>query len=245
MTDFFPPSIPALFDRMAHRYDLLNRIFSLGRDMRWRRRMANRLATLLEGGRDLRILDIAAGTGDQTLALFSTAMDIRAVYALDPSRGMLGLARHKITHSGQDRKILLIEGDALSLPFPDGSLDAVTISFGIRNIMARRGEALREMRRVLRPGGVVLILELTVPTNPVVRPFALFHMRHIIPLIGGVLHGEQSPYHYLNQSIEEFPKPEDFLREIGEAGFVETRVSGMTMGAVQVWEGRNSSNPSK
>ena len=151
---------------------------------------------------------------------------------------MLGLISPKIARFGPERRVFLIEGDALLLPFPDGSLDAVAISFGIRNIMDRRGDALREMRRVLRPGGVILILELAVPTNQIVRPFALFHMRHIVPFIGWMLHGKREPYTYLNRSIEEFPKPEDFLRDIGEAGFGETRVSGMTFGAVRVWEGR-------
>lgn len=226
-----------MFDRLARRYDLLNRIFSLGRDLRWRRKLAERLAAL-PGVDGLRVLDLAAGTGDQVLALLGAGLDLRAVYALDRSRGMLDLARPKLARPEFHRRVFLIEGDALSLPFPDGSLDAVTISFGIRNLVERRGDVLREIRRVLRPGGAVLILELAVPSHPLIRPFALFHMRHIIPFIGGLLHGNRAPYRYLDRSIEEFPKPGEFLREMREAGFGETRVSGMTLGAARIWEGR-------
>jgi demethylmenaquinone methyltransferase/2-methoxy-6-polyprenyl-1,4-benzoquinol methylase len=223
-----------MFDRLAPRYDLLNRLFSLGRDLGWRRRLARRLALLLGDRPGLRVLDLAAGTGDQTLALLGAGLDLRVVYALDRSRGMLGLALPKLAGS----PALLIEGDALALPFPDGSLDAVTMSFGIRNLVDRRGEVLREIRRVLRPGGAVLILELAVPSHPLIRPFALFHMRHIVPLVGACLHGNRAPYRYLDRSIEEFPKPAEFLREMREAGFGETRVSGMTLGVARIWEGR-------
>lgn len=231
-----PPasSIPVMFDRLSRRYDFMNRVLSLGQDPRWRRRLAVRLRN--RGA--FRVLDLASGTGDQILALLKDRLDISAVCGLDRSRGMLSIARNKIERSGIAERTLLVEGDALSLPFPDRSMDAVTISFGIRNLAGRRMDVLREIRRVLSPGGVVLILELSVPSHPLVRPFALFYMRHVVPFLGGIITGTRAPYRYLNRSIEEFPAPEVFLREIRESGFEDATVDGMMCGVVRIWEGK-------
>lgn len=220
-----------LFARIARRYDLMNRILSLGSDMRWRRVLADRLA----GSCPLRVLDAAAGTGDQMLLLCRQTGAAR-VTGIDVSMEMLAIARQKLAAAGVRGKTSLVAGDVHCLPFDDGSFDAVTVSFGVRNF-SDRARALGEIRRVLAPGGRLLVLELTVPEHPLVRPLYRVYSRLIIPLSGRMLAGDYAAYRYLNRSIEAFPPPDAFGEMLTAAGFRDIAIRPLTLGAATIFEG--------
>ena len=193
-----------MFDRIAPVYDPMNRLMTAGLDRRWRRETA---AAVVQPGD--RVLDVCCGTGD--LALAASRAGGR-VTGLDFSAPMLERAR------GKSSEIEWIEGDALALPFADGSFDAVTIGFGLRNLPnVERG--LAELRRALRPGGRLAILEITRPRGPL-APFYRFWFDGVIPLAGKVLPGG-SAYSYLPASVRRFPAPEGLARLLDEAGFSE------------------------
>lgn len=219
------PGSGAMFDRIAARYDLLNRLMSLGADRRWRRRTVQSLD--LRAG--ARVLDVATGTGDLLLALSRAAGQVRAC-GLDPSGGMLRQARRK-----QDGVACLVGGDAQALPFPAAAFDAVTIAFGIRNV-PDRSRALLEMRRVTRPGGRIAVLELVEPRGAL-GLFARPWVHHVVPRLGAFLSGAKE-YRYLQQSIAAFPSPREFADVMTRAGLDVVTVRPMTLGAVCLWVGR-------
>lgn len=218
----------AMFDRIAQRYDLLNRVLSLGLDRSWRDR-AVRAAAL---GPSARVLDLATGTGDLAIALATQRTD-STVDALDPSRGMLDIARTKVEALGIARRVTLHEGDAQHLPFGDQTFDAVTMAFGIRNVPDRLA-ALREIRRVLRPLGRAVILELAEPTGGVLGPLARWHVHHVVPTVGALLSGAWE-YRYLQRSIAAFPPPEEFAVLLRDSGLTDVRWEMMTFGAATLY----------
>jgi demethylmenaquinone methyltransferase / 2-methoxy-6-polyprenyl-1,4-benzoquinol methylase len=222
-----------MFDRIAHRYDLLNRVLSLGIDQRWRRRTVRALALDTVAGRG-RVLDLATGTGDLALLVARSHAHI-AVDGLDPSERMLDEARTKIRDAGLADRIKLVTGDAQSLPYPDGSFDGVTIAFGIRNV-PDRALGLREMRRVTRPGGRVAVLELSEPGGGLLGRIARFHVRTVVPRIGALLSGARE-YRYLQESIAEFPSASEFAGMMGEAGLEPVRVIPLTLGVCHLYVG--------
>jgi demethylmenaquinone methyltransferase / 2-methoxy-6-polyprenyl-1,4-benzoquinol methylase len=199
-----PEGVRRMFDRIAPVYDPMNRLMTAGLDRRWRRETA---AAVVQPGD--RVLDVCCGTGDLALAASEAG---GRVTGLDFSAPMLERAR------GKSSEIDWIGGDALALPFADGSFDAVTIGFGLRNLPnVERG--LAELRRVLRPGGRLAILEITRPRGPL-APFYRFWFDGVIPLAGKVLPGG-SAYSYLPASVRRFPAPEELARLLDEAGFSE------------------------
>jgi demethylmenaquinone methyltransferase / 2-methoxy-6-polyprenyl-1,4-benzoquinol methylase len=199
-----PEGVRRMFDRIAPVYDPMNRLMTAGLDRRWRRETA---AAVVQPGD--RVLDVCCGTGDLALAASEAG---GRVTGLDFSAPMLERAR------GKSSEIEWIEGDALALPFADGSFDAVTIGFGLRNLPNVEG-GLAELRRVLRPGGRLAILEITRPRGPL-APFYRFWFDGVIPLAGKVLPGG-SAYSYLPASVRRFPAPEGLSRLLDEAGFSE------------------------
>ena len=215
---------PALFDRIATTYDTVNRILSFGIDSLWRRRVVHRLP---QGN----VLDLACGTGELALAI-ARKEGVR-VTGLDLSEGMLEVARRRT----EGQSITLIHGDAQQLPLPDGSFDATTIAFGIRNV-PDVSAALAEMHRVLRPGGRTFILEFSLPANRFIRALHCFYLRHVLPRVGGWISGDREAYRYLNTTIEAFPYGEDFLDLVREAGFSDCTVTPLTMGIATLYEGR-------
>lgn len=225
------PGSGAMFDRIAHRYDLLNRVLSLGIDQRWRRRAARALALDRIAGAS-RVLDLATGTGDLAIMVARRHPATRVV-GLDPAERMLERAEPKIGRAGVGDRVSLVPGDAQTLPFPDASFDGVTIAFGIRNV-PDRDRALREMRRVTRPGGRVAILELSEPgTGPLGR-VARFHVHTLVPRIGALLSGEPE-YRYLQRSIAAFPPAEEFAGRMREAGLDVLRVERLTFGVCHLY----------
>ncbi len=221
----------AMFDGIARRYDLLNRIISLGIDQSWRRRAVGLLA--LEG--PCRVLDVATGTGD--LAIETTRLlPSSVVVGVDPSTGMLGVGREKIASKGLEERVSLAEGEAESLPFEDETFDGVTIAFGIRNV-ADRPKGLREMARVVRPGGRVVILELSEPERGIMSSLAKLHIHGIVPAVGGLLSGSRE-YGYLQASIAAFPQPDRFAEIMRGAGLEVEEVVKLTFGVAHIFVGR-------
>jgi demethylmenaquinone methyltransferase/2-methoxy-6-polyprenyl-1,4-benzoquinol methylase len=220
-----------MFDRIAHRYDLLNHLLSFNRDKAWRRKMT----TLLPKRCDLVMLDLATGTADQLLAIFNSGQ-IAIGVGLDPAEQMLAVGRQKIEQRGLGDKLSLQTGSAEQIPFADNSFDVITMSFGIRNV-TDVNLALREMRRALKPEGRALILEFSLPKNGLVRRAFLFYFRHILPRLGGLISGDAKAYRYLNQTVETFPYGEDFSALMTKAGFGDTRLTPLTFGVATIYQG--------
>ncbi|MBL4819087.1 MAG: bifunctional demethylmenaquinone methyltransferase/2-methoxy-6-polyprenyl-1,4-benzoquinol methylase UbiE [Deltaproteobacteria bacterium] len=188
-----------IFNQIAHRYDFLNRLLSLGLDQYWRKQAIS----FLPKSPNLKVLDIATGTADLALMMAQRHDHIERVVGVDIAKDMLQIGRRKVKEAGLCDKIHLDTGDALKLEFPNESFDAVTVAFGLRN-MPNQAEAVREMRRVVKPGGRLIILEFSMPKHPIFRLIYLAYFRHILPVVGGLLSGHYQAYRYLNQSVEQF-----------------------------------------
>ena len=220
-----------MFDRIARRYDFLNRLLSFRRDVAWRRRLARRLP----GGEALRLLDLATGTGDVLTGLCRDTGRIAFGVGLDKSGNMLRAGQPKLADAAPG-KLALVRGDAVLMGLRSESFDAATIAFGIRNV-PDVPEALRGMRRVLRPGGRALVLEFSLPRNPVFRALYLFYFRRVLPRIGGWVSGDAAAYRYLNETVERFPYGEDFAALLREAGFVNVQYEPLTFGIATLYWG--------
>jgi demethylmenaquinone methyltransferase / 2-methoxy-6-polyprenyl-1,4-benzoquinol methylase len=217
-----------MFDAIAARYDLLNRIMSLGLDRGWRRRAVDALAL----GARSRVLDLATGTADLAVAIARRYPDA-TVLGVDPSRGMLAEGERKIAEAGLEGRISLRVGDAEALPLEDASVDGVAIAFGIRNV-PDRSKALAEMARVTRPGGRIVILELSEPRAGVMGFFARTYVHEIVPRVGALLSGAKE-YRYLQRSIAAFPSAEAFSRMMEEAGLAVLEASPLTFGVAHLY----------
>jgi demethylmenaquinone methyltransferase/2-methoxy-6-polyprenyl-1,4-benzoquinol methylase len=217
----------AMFDRIACRYDLLNRLMSLGQDQSWRRR-AGRALRLRAGQR---VLDLATGTADQALLVAGAAPGVRVI-GLDPSTAMLGIGRRKAAARGLADQVALEPGDAQELPFESRSFDACSMAFGIRNV-SDRPRALAEMARVTRPGGRIAILELSEPRG-VLAPLARLYVHHLVPALGRLLSGERE-YRYLQRSIAAFPSPGEFTELIARAGLTPVATTPLTLGVCHLF----------
>ena len=211
-----------IFNQVVPVYDLLNHVLSAGQDLHWRRFTA-RAMRLAPGDK---VLDVATGTGDLAMAI--AALPARPlVVGLDLVPAMLGPARRKVAKSRA--RVGLMAGDGTALPFDDQTFAAVSIAFGIRNI-PRRGAALAEMRRVLRPGGRVYVLEFTTPQGPWVRRIYTRYLMHLLPKVGGLVSGDEESYRYLAETILEFPTPAQFRDEMAAAGLARPRSYPLTRG---------------
>ena len=203
--------IAGMFDAIAERYDFLNHLLSAGLDKRWRRQAIDVLQLT---GRET-VLDLCTGTADLALAAMSAQPRARRVVGVDFSAAMLQIGKTKIGGAGASAPaIRLIRGDAMRIPLRDGTADAATIGFGIRNV-EQPNSACREIARVLRPGGTLVILEFSLPRSPALRNFYLWYFRKILPLIGRVVSKHPSAYTYLPESVEAFPSPEEFAQHFG------------------------------
>lgn len=222
-----------MFGRIARRYDAANRLCSFGVDRGWRRR----LVAAAVAAHPARVLDLATGSGDVAFSLARALPGDVAVVGMDFCLPMLEEAEKKRETEGCGRKpgLTFEPGDALNLPAPDGAFGAITIAFGFRNL-ADRARALREMRRVLKPGGVLLILEFSQP-NRGLRGVYGFYLRRILPRIGGWVTGDRSAYEYLCTSIEGFPNRQALAKELVQAGFREVTATPMTGGIVALHRG--------
>jgi demethylmenaquinone methyltransferase/2-methoxy-6-polyprenyl-1,4-benzoquinol methylase len=216
-------AVRSMFDRIAPRYDLLNRLLSGGTDVRWRRRAVD----LLDLAGPSRVLDLCTGTAD--LLLEALRRDPRTCgLGVDLSHGMLVRGASKLARDGAGRRGRLVGGDGERLPVRDGLFDGALVAFGIRNVGDVRA-ALREVVRVLRPGGRFVVLEFSMPKGLVGTAYR-FYFRHVLPRVGGLVSGDGSAYAYLPASVAQFPAPEAFGALMEEAGFRDVRWRLLTGG---------------
>ncbi len=225
-----PKAVNTMFARIAGRYDLANHLLSGGVDFWWRQR----LVRAVHDAHASAVLDLATGSGDVAFALADGLPPGTAVTGMDFCQPMLDEAVKKRSASGRWAGIEFKQGDGMALPVQDAAFDAVTISFGLRN-MADRHKALSEMRRVLRPGGRLFVLEFSQPYFWF-RPFYYTYLKFVLPIIAGVVTGDRSAYEYLCGSIEQFPDRAAMCAEISRAGFRAVRATPMTFGIVALHE---------
>ena len=226
-------TLPALgsgqmFDRIARRYDFVNRVLSLGIDKSWRRRTVR----ALQLGERPRVLDVATGTGDLAIDIARLTPGATVV-GLDPSTEMLAIAERKLAKRGLTERVSLVVGDAQALPFQDCEMDAATIAFGIRNVPDRM-QGLRELARIVRPGGRICVLELGEPRKGLLGHAARFHTRHVVPRLGALLSGSRE-YAYLQKSIAAFPPADEFATIMARCGLHVIQVTPLTFGACTLY----------
>lgn len=223
--------VRSIFDSIAPSYDLLNHLLSMGLDRRWWTRSARSLRDVLSRPAT-RVLDLCCGTGDMTAALMAERpVEGAPVIGLDFSAAMLDRARTKFASAN----VRWVEGDAMHLPYADGSFDLVTAAFGFRNL-TNYAEALREMYRVLGPNGEIAILECNQPEGWRGLVYNL-HLHHILPLVGGIVSGQRHAYRYLPASIARFPRPPQMLAMLEEAGFRNASWDGYFLKAAGLYRG--------
>jgi demethylmenaquinone methyltransferase/2-methoxy-6-polyprenyl-1,4-benzoquinol methylase len=225
------PFVREMFDSIAPRYDLLNRLLSFRQDVIWRKKMVSEMAIPVNG----RVLDMACGTGDVAMETCRQKGPLVKVIGMDFSPGMLRLAQEKIGRN-RNQTISLLAGDALALPFGVASFHAVTIAFGIRNIQDKVG-ALKAFYRSLLPGGMVLVLELATPKKTRLRDAYLTYFQKVLPLIGRLFSKHNYAYSYLPDSVSRFPTPNEFITLMSEAGFVRITCRRLTLGIANLFVG--------
>ncbi|MEK7879496.1 MAG: bifunctional demethylmenaquinone methyltransferase/2-methoxy-6-polyprenyl-1,4-benzoquinol methylase UbiE [candidate division NC10 bacterium] len=223
--------VRAMFTRIARRYDLMNSLMTCGRHQAWRR-VAARMTALPPGGV---ALDIATGTGDLALALLEVTQ-VRRVFGIDFSEGMLVVGRQKFRGSGAGDRVSFVVGDALSLPFPDRSFDGVASAFLLRNLADLR-QGLAEMRRVVKPGGAVVALEIAQPTLPGFKQFFRWYFHGLVPWAGGIISGDREAYTYLPRSVDRFVTPDELGRLMEAVGFGRVTYRRLGLGTVTIHAG--------
>lgn len=225
-----PDEIRGMFNAIAPTYDILNHLLSFGLDIRWRRKAISVLAGKVDGV----FLDIAAGSGDVSLDLL--ALKPSFVVGADFAEDMLRVFRQKLMKRSQVDTIGLVCCDAHELPFRGDTFDGTIVAFGIRNF-SDRARSLREMRRVLRPGGIAVILELSQPTSPIAVQLYRFYGAVVLPLLGMIISRHTTAYKYLPSSIREFPHQSEFVELMRSAGFEDVRATVLTFGAATIFVG--------
>ena len=237
LLDKDPRRIAGMFDAIAHRYDQLNHLLSAGLDRRWRRRAVGALE-LPDGAR---VLDICTGTADLAIAASQQRPRPHVVLGVDFSGEMLALGHQKVRAACLDAVIRLVRGDACRLPCPSSAVDAVTVGFGIRNVVETT-RAIDEMVRVLKPGGRLAILEFGEPRLPGLRAAYLWYFRQVLPLIGRLISRHAEAYAYLPASVSAFLPPERLAALLGTGGLVDVQVHRLSLGVVYLYVGRKPSS---
>jgi demethylmenaquinone methyltransferase / 2-methoxy-6-polyprenyl-1,4-benzoquinol methylase len=225
------PFVREMFDSIAPRYDLLNRLLSFRQDVAWRKKLVSAMA-LPENGQ---VLDVACGTGDVCMEICRQKGPLVKVTGIDFSPGMLRLAQEKIRRN-QNMAISLLVGDALALPFGEASFHAVTIAFGIRNIQDKAG-ALNAFYETLMPGGMLQVLELATPKRTRLRDAYLAYFQTVLPTIGRLFSKHSFAYSYLPDSVSRFPAIDVFMSSMTEAGFTNVTCRRMTLGIANLFAG--------
>jgi len=229
--------IAEMFDKIAFRYDFLNRFLSGGVDIFWRKRAIRQLRGLPV---DAEILDVATGTGDMAVLLARYLPKVR-ITGVDISEGMLQVGRQKLAKMKLESRITLQPGDSEALPFPDDHFDAITVAFGARNF-ENLENGLREMRRVLKPGGKLVVLEFSQPRIPVVCQLYRIYMRRIAPRIAGIAASNRDAYQYLNDSVQAFPEGGRLIGILETCGYARTGLRRLSLGICSVYTGEKVIN---
>ena len=240
--------VRSMFNNIAPTYDKLNHILSLNIDKIWRKKAVKRIVKNLKNSEseklknnsqvfrfsDSQVLDVACGTADSTIALAKAG--VPRVVGVDISEGMLKVGEKKIEELNLNSVISLKVEDCENLSFNDNTFDAAFIAFGIRNFEDKK-KGLKELHRVLKPNGLLLILELSIPQNKILLSLYKLYFLHILPFIGKKISGDNKAYTYLPQSVMNFPKPKDFLQTMEECGFKDVRQKALTFGLCRMYEG--------
>jgi demethylmenaquinone methyltransferase/2-methoxy-6-polyprenyl-1,4-benzoquinol methylase len=223
-----------MFDAIAPRYDVLNRVLSAGIDRRWRRRAIQSLGLT---GKEV-LLDVCTGTADVALEGRASGCVARVV-GVDFAGAMLRHGLRKVRSTGEAGRIGLVRGDAARLPVRGGSVDAATVAFGIRNVQQPE-LACAEMARALKPGGSLAILEFGVPRIPGIGTLYLWYFKYLLPLVGRLVSGHDVAYSYLPASVRSFPPPAEFMAILRQAGFSDVRAVPLTFGIVYLYTARRA-----
>jgi len=224
--------VQRMFDSIAHKYDFLNHLFSLGIDVLWRKRCIR----ILKKEHPSTILDMASGTADFAIEAIRMGIDAH-VTAMDLSRGMLDVGEVKVKAKGFEKSITLMQGDSENLPFEDNSFDAYTVGFGVRNF-ENLDKGLSEMFRVLKPNSITVILEFSKPKHFPIKQLFGFYFRFIMPSLGKLVSKDSAAYTYLPESVMAFPEGEDFIIKLKEAGFKDLSATSLTGGIASIYIGR-------
>jgi demethylmenaquinone methyltransferase/2-methoxy-6-polyprenyl-1,4-benzoquinol methylase len=219
-----------MFNDISGRYDFLNHFLSLGVDFSWRRKFVNQLSLY----KPLRILDVATGTGD--LALLISTLETEQINGIDIAANMLAIAKQKAAHQHLQDRLTFEEGDAEDLPYPEGTFDAVTVAFGVRNFEDLE-KGLSEMKRVMKPGGVMMILEFSHPGYFPWKQLYGFYSKRMIPLIGKMVSRNKQAYTYLPESVSAFPSGQDFLDILDKVGMKNVSQRVLTFGVATIYTG--------
>jgi demethylmenaquinone methyltransferase/2-methoxy-6-polyprenyl-1,4-benzoquinol methylase len=222
--------VEQMFDSIAGRYDFLNHFLSLGIDKGWRKKAISSIKDL----KPKQILDVATGTAD--LAIAALELNPEKIIGIDISQQMLNVGIDKIRLMEKDKIITLTKGDSENLPFDNGSFDAVTVAFGVRNF-EDLDKGLKEILRVLKPGGKIAILEFSKPRNFPFKQVYNFYFSNILPFLGRWVSKSQNAYAYLPESVKHFPDGKDFLERLHLAGFKETKQTTLTFGTCSLYNG--------
>ncbi|MEN9685182.1 MAG: hypothetical protein RLZZ28_968 [Bacteroidota bacterium] len=220
-----------MFNSIAYRYDFMNRFLSVGIDVQWRKKAIKQL----KGLSPKKILDVATGTGDVAI-MTHKMLGPDKITGIDISEGMLQFGQQKIAKLGLEDKITLQKGDSEKIDFADGYFDAITVAFGVRNFQNLE-KGLREMHRVLRPGGKLVVLEFSKADAGILSSLFDFYMTIITPAIGKLLAKNKDAYQYLNDSVQAFPEGENFLTIMHEAGFTQTYLKKLSLGICTIYCG--------
>ncbi len=220
--------VTEMFDTISNEYDGLNRVISFGIDVKWRKKVVK----IVSDKNPENILDIATGTGD--LAISLTATNAKEIIGLDISDGMLEVGRRKIQSKKLDGIISMVIGDSEDLPFDDNTFDAITVAFGVRNF-ENLEKGLAEILRVLKPNGVFVILETSVPTNPIYKFGYNIHCKFILPMVGKLFSKDKTAYNYLSESASVFPYGEALNNILRKIGFINVEDRPQTMGVATIY----------
>lgn len=221
--------VATMFDKIAFRYDFLNRFLSAGIDIWWRKKAIDQLKVL----NPQTILDVATGTGDVALMMEKT-LKPNKIIGIDISQGMLDVGREKVKRKGLEHKIVLQQGDSENLQFDNSTFDAITVAFGVRNFQNLE-TGLHEMHRVLKEGGRLIILEFSRPRHPLFKFFYNLYMNRIAPAFGKFFAKNKDAYQYLNDSVQKFPEGNDLIKILAEQGFKNNSFQTLTFGICTIY----------
>ncbi|WP_115461248.1 bifunctional demethylmenaquinone methyltransferase/2-methoxy-6-polyprenyl-1,4-benzoquinol methylase UbiE [Winogradskyella aurantiaca] len=220
--------VTEMFDTISEEYDGLNRVISFGIDIKWRQKVVD----LVSSVKPQKVLDVATGTGDLAINLVETGAE--EIIGLDISPGMLDIGRNKVSKKSLDQKISMVIGDSEKLPFDDDTFDAITVAFGIRNFM-NLDKGLSEILRVLKPNGLFVILETSVPTKPFFKQGYQIYSKYILPNIGRLFSKDKKAYSYLSESASVFPHGEELNNILSNIGFINVKDLPQTFGVASIY----------
>lgn len=223
--------VEKMFDRIAYRYDFLNHFLSAGIDTGWRKKAIKQLRSL----NPVSVLDVATGTADMAI-LASKMLKADKIVGIDISEGMLEIGKRKVERLGLQHRIELLKGDSETIIFNSNSFDAVTVAFGVRNFQDLE-LGLSEIKRVLKPGGKLIVLEFTKPKLPVIKHFYNLYLNVVAPWIGRVISKNKNAYQYLNESVQKFPEGNDFVQILNKLGYKNASCKTLSLGISSIYSG--------